>query len=483
MQIGTKSKIILTSLSIFILISVLFIFVLSSLQEKNINGKVIQETAGLSLLIVSNKESAVVPASGNLTFSNDFIDRRITTITNLIQGVEINISLEGVNYPQSWTESPPNSSIVGNKIIEYFELSVNESVPSGVYPIYFNVTPAELGNLPAENISLFHYDGGWENLSTFVLNGTSNPAAFYAVAEHFSKFMIAELPSRNESVTPTPEQPGASAGNGGSSGGGGSSGKITAIVPPEKEVPEIGPTGLKPVHLPGNLFDVSLIIPQKYREIMVGEEIISEISIINIQKKGFVPVNLEYSIEDVAGQVFFREIDTKVVDDEEIFIKKINVPTDIPEGDYLFMVRLKYGNDTAIAGYPFKIIVKTQEKVNLFGLAISFSKENISYLTLLLFFLAVIILFLLYFKARKSMYLAEKQANARNKLSEIKTSSPRQDSSGQKFLNLSDESISQGKLKTLKEAYDEKYIDKKSFEEVKKMLKPAKSLQKRKKNG
>src|SRR3989344_2714259 len=288
-----KKTIFLATILLLYLFSLLFIF---SPQVKIIGSAVIDGlatfgSASFSLITLSQATEVKVPSSGNVTFNDTAVNQRITTISGLQEGQHANSTLFGAQFPSSWTESEPNSSQAGSAKIEYFEAVMNYTTDGGTYTIFFNVTQAELGSLPAANISLFVFETNWTNLSTTVVDGSSNPAQFYGVTTHFSKFLIAQKPALGGGGGV--EESGGGGGAAGGGGGGSSSGK--KIIKPtqpteeENEVPEILP---EPIHKPGDLFDVSLKIPEKYRQIFSGEEIVAEINIINIKKVGLVKVQV-----------------------------------------------------------------------------------------------------------------------------------------------------------------------------------------------
>ena len=127
-----------------------------------------------------------------------------------------------------------------------------------------------------------------------------------------------------------------------------------AVPAPLPAIPTLEIT--QPLHIPGTLFDVTVFIPQKYRSILPGEELLAEIRLINITRLDLVPVQLEYNIWDAQQNVLYQEYETKVVENEITFLKEAALPADIPTGNYLFVAILRYDGGEAIAGYPFTIV-------------------------------------------------------------------------------------------------------------------------------
>lgn len=144
---------------------------------------------------------------------------------------------------------------------------------------------------------------------------------------------------------------------------GGSSKKYSEIEPHavediQEELPE-------PIHQSGDMFDINLHIPEKYKEVQIEEDIIAEITAINLRRIGLVDTFLTYSIRNQKGDILFEEIETRGVEGMISFLKKIELPSDTPEGIYMFFVELEFGEDKAIAASPFRIIKEKENIANL----------------------------------------------------------------------------------------------------------------------
>ena len=326
------------------------------------DGWATQSTTGVSITVFAQQLDIPVPDNGVVVvnLSSDG-DTGITKIANLTAGLAVNISIYGDSYPSVWTEAEPNATQAGSNKIEYIEIVVNASTnQSDGYEVHFNITQAQLGDIAPDNISLYIYNdtsAAWQNLTTRVINGTTDPAQFFSIIPHFSKFLIAEKPVQNvgggADTGGTPIQTGTPG------GGGGAPKKITAI---EKEPNDVEEEVPEPIHIPGNYFDVSVEIPQRYRELQPGDEVVAEITILNIKRFGPINAEIEYAIEDSAGKVLWSQIETKMIENEITFIKEVDLPLDIKSGFNMFIVRVKFKEDVALAGYPFKVISPLAER-------------------------------------------------------------------------------------------------------------------------
>lgn len=302
-----------------------------------------------------------VPDSGNFTSNNTKIITLIPKISSCESGWNLNITIFGATFPDNFTRAP-NSSEIGFKKFRYFEIDVNATTAGGSYNIYFNLTNISLGNTSIHNVSMFIYEttnSRWENLSTTILNNTNDPLEFFATTTHFSEFLIGQLPSQGSGSGGSGGSPGPSGPSGGAGGGG--SGRAAIAVPPPITGRALADVilknrGLKPLHLPGDLFDVSVLIPEKYQQLFSLQKLLAEISIINIKRRGQTAVKVEYSIDDANENQLWTALETKVIESEISYLKEIILPPDIASGVYLLKVRILFSNDVAIAAFPFTVI-------------------------------------------------------------------------------------------------------------------------------
>lgn len=495
-----KKKTLFVSSILFLYL--LFVSLIFSPQLKIVGSAVIDGmatfgSASIGVTLFNQVANLTVPATGNIIFNDTYLKVRLTSVSGLTEGWGVNASLYGQALPTSWTERTPNSTEVGSKKIEFFEININASTVGSSYNIYFNVTQAELGSLPANNVSLFTFNDtsqAWQNLTTIVVNGNTNPAQFYGVTTHFSKFLIGQKPAVSGEGSGSGSgsgsgQSGGSSGAGGSGGGGGGGAAIyaprdlfdvqiqlesielmegdilkaaielirtrgkekidvqvkyslldiykneifmqTETLAIEKELSyekafreiklvegdyilrveilygdrqrafaeqkfKVLPTA---IHLPGIFFDVGVVIPSEYRKVLPGKEVLGDINVTRIKGVDPVATIVEYTIEDRKENVFFTEIETKTIEKQIKYSKQITLPADISPGVYMFFVKVKYKNDTALAGYPFEVI---EEKKALEKLAVRFLYykqllEAYSWYLISLLIIIIIILAITYF--------------------------------------------------------------------------------------
>jgi len=133
----------------------------------------------------------------------EFTDLSVKETIEKVSGLPTSATVTAVNFnstkPSSWTE--PSSNTV-ETALKYFEINVSEATSGGSYTINFNLTQSELGSTSASSIRLYTFESDWQELSTSVLDSSSDPASFSATTTHFSQFLIGEK-STPASTTPT----------------------------------------------------------------------------------------------------------------------------------------------------------------------------------------------------------------------------------------------------------------------------------------
>ncbi len=270
--------------------------------------------------------------------------------------------------------------------------TVNSSLISNVPTTYTKVanspgnTTFDLGILNKSNILVFvshvsfdtiGFDGKTHDYQIMVPVNQSQITYYF-----FSDCGAA--PPAPPTPTPSPEKPAAKAGK-------------SFFPPPVEE--KIVPT---PIHIPGDYFDVTAKIPEKYRKLLPGETLIGQVEIIGIRQIGAVNLQIEYLIQNLEGKIFLQGLESRAIENHINFLKEIDLPDNIPAGDYMFVVKVTYKDDLAVAGYPFEII-GVKEKRSFVGAAIGFAVGYGKYLAY--FIIAIVLLFLLYLLFR---YLCSK---------------------------------------------------------------------------
>ncbi len=106
------------------------------------------------------------------------------------------------------------------------------------------------------------------------------------------------------------------------------------------------------------LFDIDVEIPQKYKEVLPGEEVLVQLIIYNVKRTGRVDVDVEYGLQDLAGNVIVSEHETLAVEMQVSIARSLDVPFDIEPGNYVLYATVKYDGTVGTGSDIFRAITK-----------------------------------------------------------------------------------------------------------------------------
>ena len=106
------------------------------------------------------------------------------------------------------------------------------------------------------------------------------------------------------------------------------------------------------------LFDAKLDIPTAYAVVGPGEELKSQITLLNVGAPGNVDVFVTYFIKDLRGNIIYEETETFAVEKQTSFTKSFKIPEYLEEGSYVVIMEVKYANSFAVSSQLFKVSKK-----------------------------------------------------------------------------------------------------------------------------
>ncbi len=106
----------------------------------------------------------------------------------------------------------------------------------------------------------------------------------------------------------------------------------------------------------GNLFDVFVKIPSRFKQFAPGEELIAQVKLINFGSPG-TPVDtpVRYTIEDSNHKVIMESQDTVAVATQLSIVKTFFTSNSLPEGTYTLIVRVPTKDAIALASDTFEL--------------------------------------------------------------------------------------------------------------------------------
>jgi len=103
-----------------------------------------------------------------------------------------------------------------------------------------------------------------------------------------------------------------------------------------------------------SLFDITLSLLHKSKTISLGEELETQIDILQMGIKEKMDVTLNYIIKDYQGKTHFLESETIAVENQKTLMKKFDT-TGLESGDYVLGIELVYPDGVAVTSTQFKV--------------------------------------------------------------------------------------------------------------------------------
>lgn len=147
-----------------------------------------------------------------------------------------------------------------------------------------------------------------------------------------------------------------------------------------------------------SLFDVKLDIPSAYQEVGAGDEIREQITLLNIGPSKQVDVTATYIIKDRYGNYIEESSETFAVEKQKSYIKSFKLPNNIPIGDYLSVVEIRYDKSVAVSSELFKVAPQKETGLQ------KFAKSNKLLLYVFAAFVGFILLFMYLLLPKEALF-------------------------------------------------------------------------------
>ena len=109
-----------------------------------------------------------------------------------------------------------------------------------------------------------------------------------------------------------------------------------------------------------SLFDIDVEIPNDYKEVIPGDELLSSIKLINLGSGGRVDVFLDYEITDENENVILTKKETVAVETQANFVRIFDIPENAPIGKYTLHARITYADGKFAEGEGFFEVVNNK---------------------------------------------------------------------------------------------------------------------------
>lgn len=155
-------------------------------------------------------------------------------------------------------------------------------------------------------------------------------------------------------------------------------------------------------------FEISVNVLEEYKSVNPGEEIIANVSLVNLKDRIQSEVLLYYAIKDFYGKIYYSEEENIIFDNFLEFNKELIVPEDVPIGRYIFYVRASNEKDFDVGVDDFMVGSTFRFQ--------SFLKSSFAFLFILILSTILFLLFLKYKRQKER----ERALNLYVKLIEMK---------------------------------------------------------------
>lgn len=114
------------------------------------------------------------------------------------------------------------------------------------------------------------------------------------------------------------------------------------------------------------LFDIVIEIPEAYRTVTPGNELLTSIKLVNLGSSGRIDVILDFWITDSGGNLIFSKKETVAVETQANFVRVFDIPKNTEPGNYTIYAKITYADGKiAVAQYSFNVAEKKDAELDI----------------------------------------------------------------------------------------------------------------------
>lgn len=211
------------------------------------------------------------------------------------------------------------------------------------------------------------------------------------------------------------------------------------------------------------LFDSVLSVPVEYGDVYVGEELVVEAKLVNLENIGSKRVGVQYFVRGVDGKSVFLDEGEMVVESQILNTKVVKISDYIEEGVYLFGVVVKYEDSVGVSSHFFEV---EKREVNFFD-------GEIPYIWVAFILLLIIVLYILYILSKRDKYLVEIDKQYKENL---KREVAILNAERRRLLNIKSKGDGGGRVKSNKKLKELKIRERKTVKKMKNVYKARKGI-------
>lgn len=142
------------------------------------------------------------------------------------------------------------------------------------------------------------------------------------------------------------------------------------------------------------LFDVSVRVPEKFKKVFAGDEILATIKLFNLGLIKRADVTITYSVLFPNNSIAVFRSKTVAVETQLSLVESLQLPRDLLPGDYVFSAEAVYNNNSMASGSDvFTVLgrVTTEEKLEKVLEDMSLFRKTILFIVLIILIVIVFI--------------------------------------------------------------------------------------------
>ncbi len=108
-----------------------------------------------------------------------------------------------------------------------------------------------------------------------------------------------------------------------------------------------------------SLFDIQVTIPNDFKVIYPGDDLLASVKLVNLGSAGRIDVFLDYWITDAEQNIILKTKETVAVETQAGFVRTFNIPENTKPGKYSLYAKISYADGKeATADSSFEIVEK-----------------------------------------------------------------------------------------------------------------------------
>ena len=121
-----------------------------------------------------------------------------------------------------------------------------------------------------------------------------------------------------------------------------------------------------------SLFDIVIEIPESFRTVAPGSELLTSIKLVNLGSAGRIDVFLDFWIADSKENIIFSKKETVAVETQANFVRVFDIPKSVLPGNYTIHAKITYADGKiAVAQQSFHVAEKQDMKLDIIYYLIS----------------------------------------------------------------------------------------------------------------